>query len=443
MKKVNEWPIYLEMIYLSSDFCMVLNEDLEIEEVITEDQQLRMALEHPFQSFAPNPAFENFIYSIVKNSISTTKQIFTIEKHNSYQCKGKKVEDKIVILGKKCASVIQKRDGILDNLPIPAMLIDIDGKIVKFNSHLQNLHSRLDIPENLLDPLVTSQWSHPVFKEYFHVFQQLLESKQTVTREYRTEEVRLKLQGVVDGNHYVIMMKDESFQRRFEQLLSYQQQMQAVSQIAAGVAHELRNPLSVIKGFVQLSKYSNNLDKYYDTIYSEIDRMNKIIEDFLSISRKKIDKRYIHPAELVESMLVIFRSECILHDVEFIYKLGNCEGYLYVNEQMLKQVLINIMRNSIEAYEGQKRNRTFNLQTFIEDGFYVIQLKDNGPGIAPELFEKINEPFFTTKEKGTGIGIPLARQIIEEHKGKFIIDSTYGKGTLISIQLPLENKPPL
>ncbi|WP_169837545.1 ATP-binding protein [Salipaludibacillus agaradhaerens] len=447
MKKVNEVPqkeLFLELIHLSSEFCIVLDGELQVIDVITKEPRLSRLLYHPYHHLTPYNEVQSFIQAIANGAVIGLKRFSLLIDGEDilFDCKGKKVDDKIYILGNRVKESDTLRFFDLNKFPIPAMMVNKQGRILKSNTHLKKLHKQMVIKENNAAHISVGKNAHPIYEKYCLVFSQLSLTNRDAYAEYRTNDVRLVIKGLTDGDHILIMVKDESFQERYEELLSYQQQMQAVSQIAAGVAHELRNPLSVIKGFIQLSKLSNNLDKYYDTIYSEMDRMNKIIEDFLSISRKKMDKRYLQPEELVESMLMIFHSECTLHDVEFVYDIQETEAYLYVNEQMIKQVLINIMRNAIEAYEGQEANRILHVSAAIKHDYYVISLKDYGPGIPPHLLEKINEPFFTTKNSGTGIGIPLGRQIIEEHNGLFEIESICDKGTTVTLKLPLYNEIP-
>ncbi|UTR14399.1 ATP-binding protein [Salipaludibacillus sp. LMS25] len=451
MKKVNEVPqreLFQELIHLSSEFCIILDGELQVIDVITKEPRLSRLLYHPFHHLTPCKEVKSFIHAIANGTVIGLKRFsITVDGEDIlFDCKGKKVDDNIYVLGNRVKESDTLRFFDLNKFPIPAMMLNKQGRILKSNTHLKNLHKQMVINENTSAYISTGENTHPIYSKYCVVFSQLSLTNRDAYAEYRTNDVRLVIKGLTDGDHILIMVKDESFQERYEELLSYQQQMQAVSQIAAGVAHELRNPLSVIKGFIQLSKLSNNLDKYYDTIYSEMDRMNKIIEDFLSISRKKMDKRYLQPGELVESMLMIFHSECTLHDVEFVHDIQETEAYLYVNDQMIKQVLINIMRNAIEAYEGQETNRMFYVSALIKHDYYVISLKDCGPGIPPHLLEKIDEPFFTTKNSGTGIGIPLGRQIIEEHNGLFEIASVCGEGTVVTIKLPIytetARKPP-
>ncbi|WP_280768808.1 ATP-binding protein [Salipaludibacillus daqingensis] len=439
-EKVLDLEMVRELFNLSADFCVVLSDSLLVEEVMTDDEDIHRSLTNLRETILPMEDFNQFIDSIMEHKPSTFKQLFTLSNNGDkcvFQCKGKQVSNKIFIVGIKQPSMVQSANDILEKISIPAIQIDQDENLVQCNSHLHKLHDRLGIHEVFYFSLKNDEIKHPLFHKYSRVLNELVKTKKDVHLEYKTEEVSLLLQGLVDGEQFVILVKDQTYQRKFEQLLSYQQQMQAVSQLSAGVAHELRNPLSVIKGFIQLSNHSNNIGKYYETISSEIDRMNKIIGDFLSITRRKLEKNLLGPSELMGSMLMIFRSECTLHDIEFNYRLVETTNKLNVNEQMIKQVLLNVLRNSIEAYEGQKDRRTFTLTTFLENDTYIIKLKDEGPGMAREVLEKVKEPFFTTKEQGTGIGIPLVTKIIEDHSGSIIVESEVDKGTLITIHLPL------
>ncbi|MCM2677826.1 two-component system sensor histidine kinase NtrB [Alkalicoccobacillus plakortidis] len=240
-------------------------------------------------------------------------------------------------------------------------------------------------------------------------------------------------------NCQYIMFEDLSYQKKFEHLLTFHHQMEAVSHIAAGVAHELRNPLSVIKGFLQLAKLTDDFHKYYDTILSELNRMNLIIEDFLSISRKKMTRSWQSPNVIIESLVQILKSECLLHDVNLQLDLTATKHNVsvHVNESMIKQVILNLLRNSIEAYGTSNTNRLFLVKTEIEDETFLITIKDNGKGMSDEVLNQLGKPFFTTKEKGNGIGIPLCKKIIEDHGGKFLISSEYNVGTQVKIFIPL------
>lgn len=259
--------------------------------------------------------------------------------------------------------------------------------------------------------------------------------------DYR-EEALFYVQGVFckEDGCICLFIHDRSYQHRFEKMMLYKQQMESVSQLAAGVAHELRNPLSVIRGFLQLSSLTNDWKKYYDTIISEITRMNEIIEDFLSVSRKKISKKIQKPDRIFQSLIYIIRSECLLHNIIFEYDIQESTKESEVNEAMVKQIMLNLLRNSVEAFDDQKEIRRFVLHAEEQGDMYVVKVSDNGPGMTEQVLKQLGKPFFTTKESGNGIGIPLCKNIIENHGGTFDISSQLGVGTVITFTLPLISK---
>ncbi len=128
-----------------------------------------------------------------------------------------------------------------------------------------------------------------------------------------------------------------------------------------------------------------------------------------------------------------------MHDVEFRLNLKETSTMVNVNESMIKQVMLNLLRNSIEAYGESNTNRAFWIETRIVNNEYEIKVCDNGKGMPEEVLNQLGKPFFTTKEKGTGIGIPLCKKIIEDHGGTYRIKSTYNIGTTVLITIPLVN----
>ncbi|SDI86419.1 ATP-binding protein [Alteribacillus bidgolensis] len=259
-----------------------------------------------------------------------------------------------------------------------------------------------------------------------------------VKNDHSGEWLNLKGLYLQDINSVLLMIYDLSYERKYTHLLTYQDQMESVSYLSAGVAHELRNPLSVIKGFLQLSALTDSFDKYSDTILSETERMNEIIDNFLSVARKKAKKETRNPKYLLESVIDIIRSECLMQGIHFHYNVEPILDKVEVNESSFKQIILNALRNSIEAFPGDNKNNVFTLQSFAEKGYLIIKLRDNGGGIPNDVLTNIGKPFFTTKDKGTGVGIPLCKKIMEEHNGTFAIESKVNEGTVITLAFPLK-----
>ncbi|MDY7221912.1 two-component system sensor histidine kinase NtrB [Halalkalibacterium halodurans] len=327
-----------------------------------------------------------------------------------------------------------------EELNLPLIKISKDNEVVKWNEETVAL---LDISDKAFSYLTMEELNirWPIMKRVMAVVDMSRERGEPVEEEFECEDLTVKIRALSPTGEETtyVMFFDLSIQKQFESLLTFHHQMEAVSHIAAGVAHELRNPLSVIKGFLQLSQLTDGFSKYYDTIMSELNRMNGIIEDFLSVSRKKIERKSQSPKKIMDSLTEIIKSECLLHNVSFEIDLQPTSKMVYVNESMIKQVILNLLRNSIEAFGDAKIDRLFRVQAIPKEHEYVLTVEDNGKGMTKEVLAQLGKPFFTTKDRGTGIGIPLCKKIIEDHNGTFQIESERYKGTKVTIRLPFSS----
>ncbi|GAE33422.1 two-component system sensor histidine kinase NtrB [Halalkalibacter akibai] len=294
-----------------------------------------------------------------------------------------------------------EHDLLIEEMGIPFLEVDVHLHILRWNQAFLEL---TNIKENELRMFTIKELG--MEEKCFFVSSELIEktfqlkSKQEIDfeeeeRVYRIKAVPSSLTEVV-----YLIFEDRSLQKQFENLLTFHHQMEAVSHIAAGVAHELRNPLSVIKGFLQLAKLTNDHKKYYDTIMSELNRMNGILEDFLSVSRRKMDRRWQSPVTIMNSLIEIIKAECLLHDVEFKLELSETDKQVFVNESMVKQVMLNLLRNSVEAYGQSNNNRKLTIETKIHQDDYIIEVKDNGKGMPESILSQLGKPFFYNKIKG-------------------------------------------
>ncbi|MCI1856549.1 MAG: HAMP domain-containing histidine kinase [Sporolactobacillus sp.] len=218
-------------------------------------------------------------------------------------------------------------------------------------------------------------------------------------------------------------------------------QTDLMTKFAAEFVHELRNPLTVIRGFVQLSAYSQDIDKYQKTILAEIDRMHNLLENFLRLSKRKIHFEPIAPDKLCSSLIALISSECKVKKVRLDYEVDDSDQVCSVDFSMIKQVMLNIFRNALEAVEakGVCDKRLFFKGSAEKEG-YRFALTDNGAGIETDALKKIGRSFYSTKQNGTGIGLSLCKKIIADHHGSFCISSVHGKGTTVSFLLPFAVK---
>ncbi|MDZ5472735.1 ATP-binding protein [Bacillus sp. 31A1R] len=210
------------------------------------------------------------------------------------------------------------------------------------------------------------------------------------------------------------------------------------SKQAAGIVHEIRNPLTAVKGFLQLliPDLTDINKKQYATIaLEELDRANDLIQQFLLESRPSTCmKKSVSVNQLVKQMELMYTSEAILQNISLEVALSTEEPLVYVDENQLKQVITNLLKNAFEAV-GSKGMVC--ISTNVVGNVAFISISDNGSGIDNPTLESLFTPFYTTKPSGTGLGLSISKKIIEDHNGKMTVCSTLGKETTFQLELPL------
>ncbi|GGE39477.1 hypothetical protein GCM10011391_17850 [Pullulanibacillus camelliae] len=232
-----------------------------------------------------------------------------------------------------------------------------------------------------------------------------------------------------------VVITDITERMKTEELLQQTEKLSVIGHLAAGIAHEIRNPLTSIRGFTQLLK--NNIDeKYSSIIMQELDRIETIVGDLLVLAKPEvIAKEEVDLIHLMKRMISLLQSQAIINNIYIEFDHEN-ESLLFECEpNKIRQVFINIIKNSIDAMEASGGS-IYITQKINRDGAIEIQIKDEGNGIPEERLEKIGEPFYSTKEKGTGLGLMICDRIVKSHGGTLSIHSTVGKGTTITITFP-------
>lgn len=261
-------------------------------------------------------------------------------------------------------------------------------------------------------------------------------------------EVLDRYYGII--NTRILYNEDGSIKRVISMFQSLNQMKEAeklaiAGRIAAGIAHEIRNPLTTVRGYLQFLK--EQLPEHIVTLIEqllipELDRANDIITDFLNVAKPNEMKiEWIGINEFIQNDLdLLLRSEALLHNVELSYDLDEKLQHrgVYIDKNQLMQVFINLLRNAIEAKTEKSLN--VHIQTTLHNDLVQIYVRDNGPGIPPTIIHHIFDPFFSTKQTGTGLGLSLSRKIIELHKGSMRVQSEFGRGTCFIIELPAYSK---
>ncbi|OCA83292.1 PAS domain-containing sensor histidine kinase [Bacillus sp. FJAT-27225] len=210
-----------------------------------------------------------------------------------------------------------------------------------------------------------------------------------------------------------------------------------IGQLAAGVAHEIRNPLTSLKGFSKLLLNDNSKEKqeqYLEIVRNELDRIDMIVNEFMSLAKPqaiRFERANLYP--ILDGTVNIIQPQALLHNVEIKTNYPAEDIALLCSPNQLKQVFVNFLKNSIEAMPNGG-NITIKVEKTAPDRVNIL-FRDEGSGIDPEIVRYLGTPFYTTKDKGIGLGLTVSNKIIQEHNGEMKISSQVGVGTDISLEL--------
>ncbi|MFT8321900.1 MAG: PAS domain S-box protein [Bacillus sp. (in: firmicutes)] len=237
---------------------------------------------------------------------------------------------------------------------------------------------------------------------------------------------------MIENRNCVLLVLNDITERTLMEKEMYKlDQLNLVGEMAAGIAHEIRNPMTTVHGFLQMGKMDKQMltVDHMDLMIDELDRANKIIKEFLTLAKNKTsDKKYHSLNGIIEIIFPLLNAEALLAGKRVVLELETCP-MLYLDEKEIRQLLLNIALNGLESmiHEG-----LLLIKTYEQDEHVVLQIKDSGEGIKEEILEKLGTPFFTTKENGTGLGLAVCYSIADRHQATIKINSS-NKGTTFSI----------
>jgi two-component system, sporulation sensor kinase A len=252
-----------------------------------------------------------------------------------------------------------------------------------------------------------------------------------------TESRSVLMNSFMDMAAIQTTFRDISERKQTEALLIQSEKLSVVGQLAAGIAHEIRNPLTSLKGFTQLlkGKYSSD-SEYFDIMLTELDRINSIVTELMMVAKPQIVQyRATNVTGIMISVIQLLESQAILNNVRIQLDSSDYPSpYVYCDENQLKQVFINIMKNAFEAMPEGGILKIIQQQNA---GDLLLRFVDQGVGISHDHMPKLGDPFFTTKPHGNGLGLMVCYKMIEAHQGTLSIHSEPGEGTTVDIMLPL------
>ena len=220
------------------------------------------------------------------------------------------------------------------------------------------------------------------------------------------------------------------------------EKLASIGQLAAGVAHELNNPMSGIMGFTQLLLEDKTLSEQHrkdlGTIYTQSQRCRTIIQNLLQFSRRQDPKKAdIDPGVVLQQTIDLVKYEFSSSGVTLVTHISEGLAHVFGDPQQLQQVFLNLLVNARQALNGSPKNQ-ISVKASSEPGWVVIRIADNGPGIPREIIGKIFDPFFTTKPvgQGTGLGLSICHGIIQQHQGSIEVQSEVDVGTTFIVRLP-------
>lgn len=403
------------------------NRDLEIEKLKNENALLKELLsELPFSFTYVNKQHSKLVAKKVNS-----KQIL-IQKANT----NSHTRDEFIISTTydQFAETELFLSSIFDFVPHHIVFVDGDGLIT-----LCNLQTAKDLGVD----------RDQIIGKHIRELLQLPDEQIELLETLRTG-IEMKDKEVLDVNYGLINTRilwntDGSIKRvlgtfYFLNVIKEAEKQALAGRIAAGIAHEIRNPLTTVRGYLQLLKDKTNTEVsqlFSDILIPEIDRANKIISDFLSIAKPSASsKQMINLHQFLKEYLGKFlESEALLYNTKLDYTLDSLTRKVMIkgDQEELLQVFMNLFINAIQARSDQPLIIT--IETIVVDHHIQILFRDNGKGISPSLLPHIFDPFFSTKDDGTGLGLSVSKKIIESHGGSMKVTSDE-TGSIFIISFP-------
>ncbi|PEU35003.1 PAS domain S-box protein [Bacillus toyonensis] len=259
------------------------------------------------------------------------------------------------------------------------------------------------------------------------------------TGETKTIEFSIRIFSLNGKKVFLSISRDITERLKTEELLRKSEKLAVVGQLSTAIAHEIRNPLTAMKGFMQLLKSTENksTEYYIDIVLSEIERIDSITNEFMVLAKPQaLEIKTNDLNVLMRQIVMILQPQAMMNNIQITTEFTSDTSFVLCEGNQLKQAFINILKNAIEA--SPMGGEVFIQIEYIPDKNQAnIRFTDYGCGIEKERLPYLGEPFYSIKEDGVGLGLMICYKIIEKHQGKILIESEVGKETTVHINLPI------
>ncbi len=336
---------------------------------------------------------------------------------------------------------LRKLSSALEQSPSIAVITDTGGNIEYVNQKFTGVTGYLPI-EVIGKNMFEEQYGQPPerYKEIMDTVnsgkewrEELLNKKKN--GEYYWEHMSISPFRNTDGEitHFIKMAEDVTRRKSIDSEMARLDRLNLVGEMAAGIGHEIRNPMTTIKGFLQLlrerDKYVQERE-YFDLMISELNRANSIITEYLSLAKNKVvELKEQNLNSIIKNLFPLITADALITDKNVGKELGEIPD-LFLDEKEMRQMILNLVRNGLEAMPP---GGNLVVKTFTDGDEVIMAVRDQGKGIDPEVLEKIGTPFFTTKDNGTGLGLAVCYSIAARHNARIEIE-TSPKGTTFFVR---------
>lgn len=221
----------------------------------------------------------------------------------------------------------------------------------------------------------------------------------------------------------LIVASDITEARRLEREMAHLEQLNLVAELAAGISHEVRNPLTTVRGFLQIlgaKPDCSQYKEYYDLMIDELDRANSILTEFLSLSKQEVSVQKVRNLNhIIQALLPLLQADALQQDKHILVESGDITDLL-LSDKEIRQIILNLARNGLEAMSPGGK---LIIKTYATDLEIILAVQDQGEGIPPKVLQKLGTPFITTKDRGTGLGLSVCFGIAARHQAVIQVDS--------------------